>query len=106
MNESLGHNAPGSKRPGAGTPDPNSLVAVRARRARIAHFVTIAKRVGYGALTISIVAFGVGLANSFPDWLVTLSIATLGVAVFVLPVPIVLGYGVKAAEREERQAGF
>jgi predicted Kef-type K+ transport protein len=77
---------------------------VRARRARIAHFVAIAQRVGYGALGVSIVSFGVGLANSFPDWLVTLSIATLCTAILVLPVPIVLGYGVKAAEREERRA--
>jgi hypothetical protein len=92
--------------PGHEFPDHDSQDSVRARRARIAYFVAIAQRVGYGALAISIVSFGVGLANSFPDWLVTLSIATLCAAVLVLPVPIVLGYGVKAAEREERRAGF
>jgi hypothetical protein len=91
--------------PDNGSPDHNSWDSVRARRARIAHFVTIAQRVGYAALAISIASFGIGLANSFPDWLVTLSIATLCAAVLVLPVPIVLGYGVKAAEREERRAG-
>lgn len=101
MNDPPDHDSPDHH---LSKPDPNSLVEVRARRARIARFVGLAKRIGYTALAVSIVAFGVGLAENFPDWLVTLSIATLCAAVLVLPVPIVLGYGVKAAEREERQA--
>jgi len=77
---------------------------VLARRARIARLVTIGQRVGYGALLLAIVAFVVGLVESFPAWSVTATIVGLVVAIVVLPVPIVLGYGVKAAEREERQA--
>jgi len=84
----------------AGDADP-----VVARRRRIARGVTVAKRVGYGALLLAIVAFFAGLAAGFPDWLVGLAVGGLLVATVVLPLPIVLGYGIRAAEREERGAG-
>lgn len=78
-------------------PDP-----VRQRRARIASAVRIAQRVGYGALLVAILAFVAGIAADFPNWLVVLTVTALVFAIIVLPVPIVLGYGVRAAEREER----
>jgi hypothetical protein len=76
---------------------------VAQRRAAIAHGVAIAKRIGYGALLVGIVTFFVGLATSFPGWSVTTTIVALVVAIIVLPLPIVLGYGVRAAEREDRR---
>jgi hypothetical protein len=76
---------------------------VLARRARIAAIAKAGKRVGYAALSIAVVAFFVGVATSFPTWTVTLSIAGLVVACVVLPLPIVLGYGVRAADREDRE---
>ena len=78
---------------------------IRQRRARIARLVKIAQRVGYAALLVAIIAFIAGIASDFPDWLVTLTVVGLVFAIIVLPVPIVLGYGVRAAEREERAAG-
>jgi hypothetical protein len=75
---------------------------VLARRARIARLVVLGKRVGYTALLVAIVAFFVGAATSFPAWSVTTTIVGLVVAFVVLPLPIVFGYGVRAAEREER----
>jgi hypothetical protein len=79
-------------------PDP-----VLERRARIARFVKLAQRVGYGFLLLAIVAFIAGALSDFPSWLVTVTVASLVAAIVILPVPIVLGYGVRAAEREERQ---
>jgi hypothetical protein len=79
---------------------------VVARRERIARFVAIAKRVGYLALLVAIVAFFVGVVASFPQWTVTVSIGGLAVACIVLPIPIVLGYGVRAAAREDRERGM
>ena len=76
-----------------------------ARRARIARFAAIGKRVGYSALGVAIVAFFVGFATGFPTWAVTVSIAGLVAACVVLPLPIVLGYGVRAADREDRERG-
>jgi hypothetical protein len=76
------------------------------RRARIARYVKAAQRVGYAFLMLAIVMFVVGLASDFPAWTVDLTVAALVVAIVVLPVPIVLGYGVRAAEREERGGRF
>ena len=78
-------------------PDP-----VRARRARIARAAAIGKRVGYSALLVAIGAFAIGLAADFPDGSATLSVSALVAAIVILPVPIVVGYGVRAAEREDR----
>jgi hypothetical protein len=72
------------------------------RRAAIARGVAMAKRVGYTALLVAIVVFFVGLASGFPGWTVTATVVALVAAIVVLPLPIVLGYGVRAAEREER----
>ena len=75
---------------------------VAARRAAIARGVAIAKRAGYTALLVAVVAFFVGLAAGFPGWAVTTTIVALVAAFVILPLPIVLGYGVRAAEREDR----
>ena len=79
---------------------------VVARRERIARFAARGKRIGYAALGIAIVAFFIGVATSFPKWAVAVSIAGLAVSSVVLPIPIVLGYGVRAAAREDRERGI
>ncbi len=78
---------------------------VVARRERIARFAAVGKRFGYVALLIAILAFFVGVATSFPAWTVTVCVTGLAVACVVLPIPIVLGYGVRAAAREDRERG-
>jgi hypothetical protein len=78
---------------------------VAQRRAKIARAAAIGTRIGYIALAVATVAFFVGLANDFPQWTVTCLIAGLVVACVVMPLPIVLGYGVRAAEREDRERG-
>ena len=79
-------------------PDP-----VVARRERISRYVKIAQRIGYLLLAVAIVAFVISFATDFPSWSVTLTIVSLILAIVILPLPIVFGYGVRAAEREERQ---
>ena len=74
---------------------------VRARRARIARATAWAKRVGYTLLLVAIAAFAVAAVAGFPDWAVVTTIAALIGACVVLPVPIVVGYGLRAAERED-----
>ena len=76
------------------------------RRARIARFAVLGKRVGYLALLVAIVAFFIGVGTSFASWTVTVCISGLAVACVVLPIPIVLGYGVRAAAREDRERGI
>jgi hypothetical protein len=64
--------------------------------------VRIAKLVGYGLLAVAMASFLVAAATGFPADLLTFAVASLVAACLVLPVPIVLGYGLRAAEREER----
>lgn len=78
---------------------------VAGRRARIARWVKLAKRIGYLGLLVAMVAFAVSAASGFPGWAVGVTIAGLVVAIVVLPLPIILGYGIRAAEREERGGG-
>jgi hypothetical protein len=78
---------------------------ILARRARIARLAALGKRMGYLALSVAIVAFFIGVATSFPTWTVAVSVSGLIAACVVLPIPIVLGYGVRAAEREDRETG-
>jgi hypothetical protein len=79
---------------------------VVARRERIARFAQRGKRIGYLALAIAILAFFVGVATAFATWTVWVSIAGLAVSCVVLPIPIVLAYGVRAAAREDRERGI
>ena len=85
--------------------DTNDGDPVIERRARIARLVKVAQRVGYIALALAVVSFIVAFATGFPTWLVTITVAALFAAIVILPLPIVFGYGVRAAEREERGGG-
>jgi hypothetical protein len=80
-------------------PDP-----VAARRAQIARWVALAKRLGYALLLVAVIAFVVAAMTDFPTAALTVTIVALIAACVVLPVPIVIGYGVRAAEREDREA--
>ena len=79
-------------------PDP-----ILARRARIRRFVRAAQQLGYGAMVLAIIVFAIGAADGFPSWSVIVTVTALAVSIGVLPVPIVLGYGLRAAEREDAQ---
>ena len=82
----------------------NAHDPVVVRRARIARWVGLAKRVGYGLLLLAVVLFVVAAATGFASGVTTATVVALIAACIVLPVPIVLGYGLRAAEREDREA--
>jgi hypothetical protein len=82
------------------TPDHDPVVE---RRARIARGVAVAKRIGYLLLLVAVIAFVVAAVAGFPSWSVVVTIVALVGACVVLPVPIILGYGLRAAEREDRE---
>ena len=79
-------------------PDP-----VLVQRARIAHLVGIGKRIGYGLYLVAIVGFVFAFAGKSDTWVAIVIGSMLVGSVFLLPA-IIFGYGVKAAEREERRA--
>ena len=79
--------------------------AVLARRARIARLVTLGQRIGYGLFGVAIVGFGLGTATEFGDSLVTVITVSIVVGSLILAPAIVFAYGVKAAERDDREHG-
>ena len=84
------------------TPDTDP---VRARRAQIAKWTLLANRLGYLALALAVVLFVIAFMVGFSSPMATLVVAALIVS-FVLLVPsIILGYAVKAAERDDIQHG-
>lgn len=76
---------------------------VAERRARVARWVRLASRAGYAALGVAIACFTAAWLTGFPRLLVGATIGSLIAACVILPVPMVLGYGIRAAEREDRQ---
>lgn len=74
------------------------------QRERIRRWVVLGKRLGYGLYLIAIVAFFVALITGPTSLLVWVVVGSIGVgSVFLVPA-IIFGYGISAAEREERGA--
>ena len=88
------------------TDDPVTDDPVKARRARIARINKSAKRVGYLLFLVSIVVFGIGAAGRFTPAIVAVVIGSLAVGSVLLVPTIIIGYGVRAADRDDRRAGF
>jgi uncharacterized membrane protein YjjB (DUF3815 family) len=79
---------------------------VRARRAQFAKWTLLANRIGYLLVALAIATFIIGFAIGFSAAVATIVIVAM-VAGFALLAPsIVLGYAVKAAEREDRERGL
>jgi membrane-bound ClpP family serine protease len=78
---------------------------VLAKRARIARLVSLGQRVGYLLFLLSVVLFFVGIAVGLTGLLVTLIVAAIVAGSLVLAPAIVFGYGVKAADRDDREHG-
>jgi hypothetical protein len=78
---------------------------VRARRARIARLTEVGQRVGYGLFGIAIVFFVIGFVVGYSGTLVAIIVSSLLLGSAVLAPAIVFSYGVRAAEREDRELG-
>jgi len=85
---------------------PTSTDPVRARRQRIAHWTLLANRIGYLSFAVAIVAFVLAFAFGFSGAMSAIIIAALVVGTILLAPAIVLGYAVKAAERDDRERGL
>jgi len=103
---------PTSSTPEPATPTPAvstpAAVAdpVRARRRKIAKYTLLANRVGYLFYALAIATFVIGFAISFNGTVSAIVIGSLVVGSVLLAPAIVLGYAVKAAEREDRERGL
>lgn len=71
-------------------------------RATLARWAALGKRVGYSLYGLAIVLFVVGFSAGYRTWMTTTIIAAMAIGGIILVPAIVLAYGIKAAEREER----
>lgn len=74
------------------------------RREQIRHLTDLGQKVGYLLFGLAMVLFVVGFIAGFESIVVTLIVACLVVGSCVLAPAIVFAYGVKAADREDRDA--
>lgn len=79
---------------------------VRIRRHRIAHWTLLANRVGYLLYAVAIALFVMAFAFGFKGVLVTLLTIFLIAGSILLAPAIILGYAIKAAERDDRERGL
>jgi len=79
---------------------------VRARRDRVAHWTRLANRLGYLCFLVAVVTFVIGFIVSFNGAVATIVIVSMVAGSVLLAPAIVLGYGVKAAERDDRERGL
>jgi len=82
-------------------PDP-----VRARRQQVARWSLLANRIGYLFVAVAVAVFIIGFVLGFTPPVVAIVIATLLIGCTLLLPSIILGYAVKAAEREDRERGL
>lgn len=85
---------------------PKPVDPVRARRRKIAKYTLLANRVGYLFYALAIATFIIGFAISFNATVSAVVIGSLVIGSVLLAPAIVLGYAVKAAEREDRERGL
>jgi len=78
---------------------------IRARRQTIAKYTKLANRTGYLCWGVAVVTFIIGFVGSFNDTISTIVITTLIIGCVLLAPAIILGYAIKAAEREDRERG-
>ncbi len=79
---------------------------VRARRRQVARWTLLANRVGYLVLSLAIALFVMAFLFGFSATMATIVIVTMVVSFVLLAPSIVLGYAVKAAERDDVERGF
>ena len=75
------------------------------RRVRIAKFVRLAKKIGYGLFLLAVILFFVGFITQFSGELTGVIIASLVAGSLVLAPAIVFGYAVRSAHREDHEMG-
>jgi hypothetical protein len=93
--------SPNSPPAGIVTDDP-----VRRKRAQVARWTLLANRIGYLVLALAMTLFVMAFVFGFTSTMATLIIISLVVSFTLLAPSIVLGYAVKAAEREDVERGI
>jgi uncharacterized membrane protein len=87
-----------------GAPDqPPAPDPVVARRRRIGRWADVGQRVGYLLFGVAVVLFVVATITDLPRAIVSAIIVTMALGSVVLAPSIVVGFGVRAADRDDRE---
>lgn len=76
------------------------------RRERLRRLADLGQRIGYCCFAAAVVLFVIAFFMQFPAWLVTVIVAAMAIGSLVLAPAIVIGYGVKAADADDRGEKF
>ncbi len=79
---------------------------IRARRQQVAKYTLLANRIGYLFFAVAIATFIIGFAISFNGAVSAVVVGSVIAGSVLLAPAIVLGYAVKAAERDDRERGL
>lgn len=85
---------------------PDDIDPVRVRRAQVAKWTLLANRVGYLFVAFSMALFVIAFAIGFSAIMANLVIISFVIGCMLLAPSIIVGYAVKAAERDDRERGF
>jgi hypothetical protein len=85
------------------TPDDDP---VRRRRRQVERWTLLANRIGYLVLALAMALFVIAFAVGFSSTMAALVVICLVVSFVLLAPSIVLGYAVKAADREDAERGL
>lgn len=83
-----------------------ALDPVRVRRAKIAKWTLLANRIGYLFVALAMALFFMAFLFGFTAVMATLVIIAFVIGCILLAPSIVLGYGIKAADRDDRERGL
>jgi hypothetical protein len=64
------------------------------------------KSIGYGLMLLSIICVFICIPTHWPAFLVWTSMISFVASCVILPLPIIFGYAIKAAERDDRKMGI
>lgn len=91
----------GSRRPETGPPKPDDPVV--ARRRQIARWAELGQRGGYLLYGLAVVLFAAAMVTDLPRGLVAAIVVAMVLGSLLLAPSIVVGYGVRAADRDDRE---
>ena len=75
---------------------------IRARREQVSRLAAAARKAGWGLFGLAIAAFVTGLVVGLSGVVVVVVVASLALGSALLLPAIIIGFGVTAAEREDR----
>ena len=85
---------------------PEEIDPIRVRRAQVAKWTLLANRLGSLFVVLAMALFFIAFATGFSSIMATLVIVAFVIGCVLLAPSIIVGYAVKAAERDDRERGF